>query len=72
MSQREQIKDLLQARQDIRKAKKTVNETRAAYSLARAELREANARAEKVLVQIEHKQGVLPLDDGDQQSAVEA
>jgi CO/xanthine dehydrogenase Mo-binding subunit len=72
MSQREQIKDLLQARQDIRKAKKTVNETRAAYSLAQAELREANARAEKVLVQIEHKQGVLPLDDGDQQSAAEA
>ncbi len=70
MSQREQLKELLQARQEIRSAKKAVNQTRAAYNAARGELTQATAKAEKVLVEIEQKQGILPLNEGEEQPAV--
>ena len=67
MSQKKQLEELLQARQEIRRARKTVKETRAAYSAARSELGQATARAEKVLTEIEQRQGVLPMGEEEEE-----
>ena len=55
----EQLDDLFDARAEIRRLKKAVAETGAAYSEAKSELKEASARSEEILVQLEHKQGRL-------------
>ena len=62
MSQRAQLDDLLDARQEVRNWRKTVKETREAYNTAKSQLSKATARAEEVLTQIEHKQGRLTFE----------
>jgi hypothetical protein len=55
----EQLDDLFDARAEIRRLKKAVAETGAAYSEAKSDLKEASARSEEILVQLEHRQGRL-------------
>ncbi len=62
MSQREQLDDLLDTRAEIRRLRKAVEQTKAAYAQAKGELASATERAEEVLTEIEQKQGRLPFD----------
>jgi len=62
MSQRAQLDDLLDARQEMRKWRTAVKQTREAYSAAKSQLSAATARAEEVLTQIEQKQGRLTFE----------
>jgi hypothetical protein len=56
---KQQLDDLFDARAEIRRLKKAVETTRAAYAEAKAELSAATARSEEILVQLEHRQGRL-------------
>jgi hypothetical protein len=56
---KQQLDDLFDARAEIRRLKKAVADTRAAFAEAKSELATATARSEEILVQMEHKQGRL-------------
>jgi hypothetical protein len=59
---REQLDDLMDARAEIRRLKKQVADTRAAFNAARSELADKSALAEEILTQMEQRQGRLPFD----------
>ena len=59
---REQLDDLMDTRAEIRRLKKQVADTRAAFNLARSELADKSALAEEILTQMEQRQGRLPFD----------
>ncbi len=58
----QQLEDLFDTRAEIRRLTKAVDATRAAAAEAKSELAAARARAEDVLIQIEHQQGRLAFD----------
>jgi hypothetical protein len=59
------LDDLFDTRQEIRRLRKAVADTRAAAAEARSELAAATARSEEILVQMEHQQGRLEFPEDD-------
>jgi DNA repair exonuclease SbcCD ATPase subunit len=63
------LDDMLDARREIRRLKKEVAAKRAEFNEARSQLAAANDRLEKVLVEIEQKQGVMDFGEDDAEAS---
>ena len=60
---REQLDDLMDTRAEIRRLRKQVADTKAAFVQAKADLMDKSALAEDILTQIEQHQGRLAFPD---------
>lgn len=63
MSQRENLEEMLDAREQERRLRKVVRESRAAWEQAKLDLSEAHERVENAIREIEQRQGRLPFGD---------
>jgi hypothetical protein len=62
VAKRDELDDVLDARVEIRRLKKVVADCGVALASAKGDLKAANERSESLLVEIEVRQGRLPLD----------